>query len=71
MWGKAHAYCRFCVCTLVGSNNLVDPAAQVGHTGVHGRGSHIAVRCAPGHNTHLVPRSTPLTDQRTTRVTLK
>lgn len=59
------------VCTLAGSNNLVDPAAQVGHTGVHSRGAHIAVRSAPGHNTHKGPHSTVLTDQRATRVTLK
>ena len=64
--------CSECViCTLVGSDSLVDPAAQVGHAGVHCRGAHVAVGGAPGHNTHKGPHSTVLTDQGATRVTLK
>lgn len=66
------ACCRFDVCyTLVGGNNLVDPAAQVGDAGVHSGSTHIAVRGAPGDDAHKIPRSTVLTHQRTTRVTLK
>lgn len=57
--------------TLVGSNSLVDPSPQVGYTGIHGRGTHVAVRGAPGHNAHKRPHSTILTDQRATRVSLK
>lgn len=56
---------------LIVSNGLVDPVPQVGHTSVHGRSLHIAVRSAPGHNTHEGPHTTPLTDQRATRITLK
>lgn len=70
MGNNARALQILCVCTLVGSNGLVNPAAQVGHTGVHGRGTHVAVRGAPGHNTHKGPHSTVLTDQRATGVTL-
>lgn len=55
-----------CVCTLVGSKRLVDPAAQVGHTGVHGGGAHVAVRGAPGDNTNKRPHPTVLADQRAT-----
>lgn len=58
-------------CTLVVSNSLVDPVAQVGHSGIHGRGMHVAVRGAPGDNTHKIPHPTVLTDQRATWVTLK
>lgn len=59
------------VCTLVGSNSLVDPVAQVGHSCIHGRGTHVAVRGAPGDNTNKIPHPTVLTDQRATWVTLK
>lgn len=70
-WKYMHiADCVF-VCTLVGSKSLVNPSAQVGHAGIHGRGAHVAVTGAPGHNTHKRPHSTVLTDQRATRVTLK
>lgn len=70
MGNNAQALQILCVCMLVGSNGLVDPSAQVGHTGIHSRGTHVAVRGAPGHNTHKGPHSTVLTDQRATRVTL-
>lgn len=60
-----------CVCTLVGSNGLVNPATQVGHTGIHSGGAHVAVRGAPGDNTNKMPYTILLADQRTTRVTLK
>lgn len=60
-----------CCCILVGSNSLVNPAPQVGHTGIHCRGAHVAVGGTPGHNTYKGPHSAVLTDQRTTRVTLK
>ena len=56
---------------LVGSNGLVDPAAQVGHTGVHGRGAHVAVGGPPGDDSHKGPRATVLTNQGPTRVALK
>lgn len=56
---------------LVGGNNLVDPSAQVGHSGVHCGSAHITVGSTPGHNTHKGPHSTALTNQRTTRVTLQ
>lgn len=59
------------VCTLVGSKSLVDPVAQVGHTGIHSGGAHVAVRGTPGHNSHEGPHSIVLTDQRATRVTLQ
>lgn len=55
----------------VGSNSLVNPAAQIGHTGVYGRGTNVAVAGSPGHNANLGPNSTILTDQRATRVTLE
>lgn len=57
--------------SLVGGNNLVDPTAQVGDTGVHGRGAHIAIRGAPGDNTDKRPHTTVLTDQRAPGVALK
>lgn len=57
--------------SLVGGNNLVDPTAQVGDTGVHGGGVHIAIRGAPGDNTDKRPHTTVLTDQRAPGVTLK
>lgn len=60
-----------CVCILVGSNDLVNPVTQVGHTGVHSRGAHVAVRGAPGDNTNKMPCTILLAHQRTTRVTLK
>lgn len=60
-----------CVCTLVGSNDVVNPVTQVGHTGVHSGGAHVAVRGAPGNNADKIPCTIPLADQRATRVTLK
>lgn len=60
-----------CVCTLVGSNDLINPVTQVGHTSIHSRGAHVAVRGAPGDNTNKMPCTTFLADQRTARVTLK
>lgn len=64
-----------CIClhfsSLVGGNNLVDPTAQVGDTGIHCRSLHIAIRGAPGDNTNKRPHTTVLTDQRAPRVTLK
>lgn len=57
--------------SLVGGNNLIDPTAQVGDTGVHGRGAHIAIRGAPGDNADKRPHTTVLTDQRAPGVALK
>lgn len=57
--------------SLVGGNNLVDPTAQVGDTGVHGRGAHIAIRGAPGDNTDKRPHTTILADQRAPGVALE
>lgn len=70
-WKHALICCRFCVCTLVVGNSLVDPAAKVGHTCIHSRCAHVAVGSAPGHNTNEGPDSTARTDQRATRITLK
>lgn len=58
-------------CCLVVSHDLVDPATEVGHAGVHSRGVHVAVGGAPGDNTNKIPCATVLADQRTTRITLK
>lgn len=57
--------------TLVVSNGLVNPGAQVGHTGVHCWSVHIAVAGTPRYNTHKVPHTAAFTDQRATRVTLE
>lgn len=57
--------------SLVGGNNLVDPTAQVGDTGVHGRGAHIAIRGAPGDDADKRPHTAVLTDQRAPGVALK
>lgn len=71
--GRAHIGIRFSgmVCNLIGGDGSVNPAAQVGHTGVHGRGAHVAVGGAPGHDTHKVPSSTVLAHQGATRITLR
>lgn len=70
-----HLHFVFCRClhfsSLVGGNNLVDPTAQIGDTGVHGGGAHIAVRGAPGDNTNKRPHPAVLTDERATGVTLE
>lgn len=72
-WQTHQARCWFCLHfgSLVGGNNLIDPIAQVGDTGVHSRGPHIAIRGAPGDNTDKIPHTTALTDQRAPGVTLK
>lgn len=57
--------------SLVGGNNLVDPTAQVGDSGVHSGGAHVAVRGTPGDNTDKRPHTAVLADQRATGVTLK
>lgn len=57
--------------TLVGCDGLINPATQVGDTGVDGRGTDVAVGGAPGHDTHLKPHTTALTHQRTARITLE
>lgn len=71
VWDNVHFEHLMHLCTLVGSDSLVNPAAQVGHTGVHSRGIHVAVRGAPGDDTNERPHPTVLTDQGATWVTLK
>lgn len=56
---------------LVVSHDLVNPVPEVGHAGVHSGGTHVAVGGAPGDNSNKIPCTTLLTDQRTTRITLK
>lgn len=59
------------VTSSVGSNDLVHPGTQHGDTSIHPRCGHTAESAAPRHNTNQSPSSRLLTDQRTTRVTLK
>ncbi len=58
-------------CALVSSNGLVNPGTELGDTGVHTRWIGWADTASPGHDTNQSPNSILLTDQRTTRVTLK
>ena len=68
---SSYSYCKDEYNRLVGSDGLVNPVAQVGHTGVHSRGTHIAVGGAPRHNAHKGPHTAALTNQGATGVTLK
>lgn len=56
---------------LVGSEDLVDPTAELGDAGVDGGGGGGAAAASPGHNTDQSPGVVLLTDQRATRVTLR
>lgn len=57
--------------SLVGSDGLVHPGAELGDTGVHTGHGGSASAAAPGHDTDQGPGSTLLADQGTTRVTLR
>lgn len=72
-WQTHQARCWICLhfSSLVGGNNLVDPTAQVGDTGIHSGCAHVAIRSTPGDNTNKRPHTTVLTDQRAPGVTLK
>lgn len=56
---------------LVGGKDLVDPATELCDTGVDGRSRGGATAASPGDDTDQSPGAILLTDQRTTRVTLK
>lgn len=56
---------------LVGSEDLVHPATELGDTGIDSRSGGGATAASPGDDTDQSPGVVLLTDQRTTRVTLK
>jgi len=56
---------------LVGSEDLVNPSAELGDTGVDSGGAGRAPAASPGHDTHQSPGVVPLADQGTTGVSLK
>ena len=56
---------------LVGGHDLVSPGAELGDASVDSRGRGRAAAASPGHNTDQGPRVVLLTDQRSTRVTLR
>lgn len=56
---------------LVVGNNLVDPAAELADTGVHGGSIHVAVTGTPGDNASEHPGTSSQADKRATRVTLE
>lgn len=56
---------------LVGGEDLVDPATELGDTGVDGRSGGGTTAASPGDDTDQSPGAVLLTDQRTARVALK
>lgn len=56
---------------LVCSKDLVNPATELGDTGVDGRSGGGATAASPGHDTDQSPGAILLTDQRATRIALK
>lgn len=56
---------------LVGGEDLVNPATELGDAGVDSGGGGGATAASPGDDSHQSPGSVLLTDQRATRVTLE
>ena len=56
---------------LVGGQDLVSPGAELGDASVDSRGRGGAAAASPGDNTDQGPRVVLLTDQGSTRVTLR
>ena len=57
--------------SLVGSQDLVHPAAELGDTGVDSGGGGRAAAASPGDDTNQVPHVVLLADKRATGVTLR
>ena len=55
----------------VGGDGAVDPALELGHSGVHSRPVNVTRGATKGNDSHQGPLPTNLTHQRTTGVTLE